>query len=65
MFWSFTSAVIIGLILHTFGKYTVMVSMFTVTFKVAALALVVAASIFLYRKYIARKRSGRPRRLLP
>ena len=65
MFWSFTSAVIIGLILHTFGKYSVMVNIFTVTFKVAALALVVAALIFLYRKFAARNRSDRPRRLLP
>ena len=65
MFFYFTSAIIVGLIVHTLGKYTVMVNMFMVTFKFAAMALVVAALIFLYRKYIARKRSGRPRRLLP
>ena len=58
MFFYFTSAIIVGLIVHTLGKYTVMVNMFMVTFKFAAMALVVAALIFLYRKYRARKRSG-------
>ena len=56
---------VIGLIVHTLGKYTVMVNMFTITFKVAAVALVVAALIFLYRKVRSRKRPGRPPRLLP
>ena len=65
MFWYFTSAMVIGLIVHTLGKYTVMVNMFTITFKVAAVALVVAALIFLYRKVRSRKRPGRPPRLLP
>jgi hypothetical protein len=65
MFFYFTSAIIIGLIVHTLGKYTVMVNMFIVTFKVAAMALVVAALILLYRKFRARNRAGRPRRLLP
>jgi hypothetical protein len=65
MFIYFTAAILIGLIVHTLGKYTVMVNMFVVTFKFAALALVVAALIFLYRKYRARKRAARPRRLLP
>ena len=65
MFWYFTSAIIIGLIVHTLGKYTVMVNMFMATFKFAAMALVVATSIFLYRKFRARRRPGRPRRLLP
>jgi hypothetical protein len=50
---------------HRSTLVTVMVSMFTVAFKVAAVASVVAASIFLYRKFRARKRPGRPRRLLP
>jgi membrane protein implicated in regulation of membrane protease activity len=65
MFFYFTAAIIVGLIVHTLGKYTVMVNMFMVTFKVAAVALVVVALILLYRKYRARKRAGRPRRLVP
>jgi uncharacterized membrane protein YdcZ (DUF606 family) len=65
MFWYFTSAIIIGLIVHTFGKYTVMVNMFMATFKFAAMALVVGALILLYRKFRSRERAGRPRRLLP
>ena len=63
MFWSFISAIIIGLIVHTLGKYTVMVNMSTITFKVAAVALVVAALFLLYRKLRMRTRGGRPRRL--
>jgi membrane protein DedA with SNARE-associated domain len=65
MFWYFLSATIMGLIVYTLGTYTVMVNMFMVTFKFAATALVVAALSFLYRKYRARKRAARPRRLLP
>ena len=65
MFFYFTSAIIVGLIVHTLGKYTVMVNMFMVTFKVAVTALVVTALILLYRKFRARNRTARPPRLLP
>jgi Na+/H+-dicarboxylate symporter len=65
MFIFLTAGIIVGLIVHTLGKYTVMVNMFTVAFKVAAMALVVATLIFLYRKFHARNHAGRPRRLLP
>jgi membrane protein DedA with SNARE-associated domain len=64
MLW-LTAGIIIGLIVYTLGKYTVMVNMFMVTFKFAVIALVVAALIFLYRKFRARKRPDRPRRLPP
>jgi uncharacterized membrane protein len=63
MFWYFTSSIIIGLIVYTLGTYTVKVSMFMVTFKVAAMVLVVAALILLYRKFRERNRTARPRRL--
>ena len=65
MFWYFTSSIIIGLIVYTLGTYTVKVSMFVATFKVAAIALVIAVLIHAYRKFRSRKRPGRPRRLLP
>ena len=64
MLW-LTAGIIIGWIVYTLGKYTVMVSVFTVTFKVVAMALVVAALLLLYRKFRSRGRAGRPRRLLP
>ena len=63
MFWYFTSSIIIGLIVYMLGMYTVKVSMFMVTFKVAAVALVIAALIFLYRKYRSRNRAASTRRL--
>ena len=65
MFIYFTAAIIIGLIVHTLGKYTVMVNMLMATFKFAAVALVIAVLILLYRRFRARKRRDRPRRLLP
>jgi len=65
MFWYFTSSIIIGLIVYVLGTYTVKLSMFMVTFKVAAIALVIAVLIHAYRKFRARKRAGRPHRLLP
>ena len=65
MFFYFASAIIIGLVVHALGMYTVKVSMFMITFKVIALALVIAALILLYRKYRLRGRAGRPRRLGP
>ena len=65
MFWYFTSSIIIGLIVYMLGTYTVKVSMFIVTFKVIALALVIAALIFLYRKYRSRNRAASTRRLGP
>jgi hypothetical protein len=58
----FTSAIIIGLIVHTLGKYTVIINLFMAVFKLVALALIVAALIFLYRKYRSRSRPGRSRR---
>ena len=61
----FTSAIIIGLIVHTLGKYTVIINLFMAVFKLAALALIVAALIFLYRKYRSRNRVASTRRLLP
>ncbi len=61
----FTSAIIIGLIVHTLGKYTVIINLFMAVFKLAAIALIATALIFLYRKFRSRKRAGRPRRLLP
>jgi hypothetical protein len=63
MFWYFTSSIIIGLIVHTLGMYTVKVSMFMVTFKVAAMVLVVVALLLLYRKFRSRGRAGRRPRL--
>jgi uncharacterized membrane protein len=63
MFWYFTSSIIIGLIVYTLGMYTVKLSMFMITFKVAAIALVIAALLLLYRKFRSRGRAGRPRRL--
>ena len=65
MFFYFTSAIIVGLIVHTLGKYTVMINIFMVTFKVAAMALVIAALILLYRKFRSRKPADRSRRLMP
>ena len=64
MLW-LTAGIIIGLIVYMLGMYTVKVSMFIVTFKVIALALVIAALIFLYRKYRSRNRAASTRRLLP
>jgi membrane protein DedA with SNARE-associated domain len=59
------SSIIIGLIVYVLGKYTVMINIFMATFKVAAIALVIAVLILAYRKFRSRKRAGRPRRLLP
>jgi hypothetical protein len=63
MFWYFTSSIIIGLIVYTLGTYTVKVSMFMITFKVIATALVIAALILLYRKFRSHGRAGRRPRL--
>jgi hypothetical protein len=43
MFWYFTSSIIIGFIVYTLGTQTVKLSMFMVSFKVIAMALVIAA----------------------
>jgi uncharacterized membrane protein YecN with MAPEG domain len=59
----FTAAIIVGLIVHALGMYTVKLSIFMITFKVIAIALVVVALILLYRKFRSRGRAGRPRRL--
>ena len=64
MLW-LTAGIIIGWIVYTLGKYTVMVSVFTVTFKVVAMALVVAALLLLYRKFRSRGRAASTRRLGP
>ena len=65
MFWYFLSATIMGLIVYTLGTYTVMVNLFAVAFKFIALAVILAALIFLYRKFRSRKRAVHHRRLLP
>jgi uncharacterized membrane protein YccC len=63
MFIYFTAAIIVGFIVHTLGMYTVKLSMFMVTFKVIAIALVIAALILLYRKFRLRKQIDRAHRL--
>jgi uncharacterized membrane protein len=63
MFWYFTSSVIIGLIVHALGMYTVKVSMFMITFKVIAIALVITALLLLYRRFRARKQIDRANQL--
>ena len=61
----FLYATIMGFIVHTYGTSTVIVKMFMVTFKIAAVALVIVALILLYQRYRSRNRAGRLRRLLP
>lgn len=55
MFWYFTSATIIGLIIYMLGRWGLAISLFTAGLKFAAVALVVAAVIFAYRRYRYRK----------
>ena len=64
-FFYFLSANVIGFIVYTLGRWGLAISMFTAGLKFIAMASLVTASIFLYRKFRARDRAGRPRRLLP
>ena len=64
-FFYFLSANVIGFIVYTLGRWGLAISLFTAGLKFIAMASLAAASIFLYRKFRARDRAGRPRRLLP
>ena len=55
MFWYFASAMTIGLIVYQLGKFTVYVSLFSNTLKLAALVVVGVILFYLYRKFILKK----------
>jgi hypothetical protein len=63
--WILVIVLLGSLTVYEVGRLGVIVSISLGALKFIAMALVIAALIFLYRKYRARKRPDRPRRLLP
>jgi hypothetical protein len=63
--WILVLVLLGSLTVYEVGRLGVIVSISLGALKLIAMALVVAALILLYRKFRARERAGRPRRLLP
>ena len=63
--WILVLVLLGSLTVYEVGRLGVIVSISLGALKFIAMASLVAALIFLYRKFRARNRAGRPRRLLP